>query len=129
MQVQNRLRCSREYAQVYRRKQVHVNKYLVMYIKPNGLDVTRFGFSVSKKVGKSVVRNRYRRRLKELCRRHLDQLEKGYDVVLVARPAAVNVNHEKLQRALRHLFHAAGLFGAKREKKLGKGTAEYGTGD
>lgn len=113
LQTKNRLRSSREYARVYRRKRVHVNKYLVIYSRPNELGRTRFGFSVSKKVGKSVIRNRCRRRLKEICRTHIEQMEKGYDVVLVARPAAAAAEHAKLQGAFRHLLHVAGLFRVK----------------
>ena len=57
---------------------------------PNGPAGARFGFTVSKKIGSAVVRNRVRRRLRALAAA-LDpsQVRQGYDYVLIARPAAV----------------------------------------
>ena len=62
---------------------------LTRAIAPNGTGETRLGFTVTKKVGKAVVRNRIRRRLKEAARKVFpSDCEAGYDYVLIARPAA-----------------------------------------
>lgn len=56
---------------------------------PNGLDHLRAGFTVTKKLGKAVTRNRIRRRMREAARRILPEYGlAGYDYVLIARPAA-----------------------------------------
>lgn len=56
---------------------------------PNGLVVARVGFTVTKKIGKAVLRNRIRRRLKEAARQVFpDHAAPGYDYVVIARPGA-----------------------------------------
>ncbi len=79
------LRNSREFHAVYKRGRSVVTKYIVMYYKKNDLDENRVGISVSKKVGKAVVRNRVKRLIKETFRLRADSIEKGYDIVFVAR--------------------------------------------
>jgi ribonuclease P protein component len=57
----------------------------------------RFGFTVSKKVGGAVERNRVRRRLREIVRRHAALLpQNGHDYVLIGRPAALAMPFERL---------------------------------
>jgi ribonuclease P protein component len=64
----------------------------------------RFGFTVTKKIGNAVVRNRIRRRLREAVRRVEDRAEKATDYVLVARRAALTLQFERLVTDLRSGF-------------------------
>jgi ribonuclease P protein component len=73
--------------------------------RPDG--VTRLGLTVSSKVGNAVVRNRIRRRLRELFRRRAQRLPAGLDVVLIARSAAAQVEAPALSAAFERL--ATGL--------------------
>jgi len=107
---ENRLRRRNDFTRVYRRGKSYANKYLVIYVLPNGREVNRFGFSVGKRVGKAVVRNRMRRRLRELCRLHVDLLTPGYDIVVIPRNPVLEVDYATIRSALRHLFHKAGIF-------------------
>ncbi|SMC00200.1 ribonuclease P protein component [Thermanaeromonas toyohensis ToBE] len=74
-----------EFRRVYRQGRRVGSRALVLYFRPNGGKLTRFGFSVSKRIGRSVVRNRCKRLLREACRRQLKLFRPGFDIVLVAR--------------------------------------------
>jgi ribonuclease P protein component len=61
---------------------------------------TRFGATVSRKVGGAVLRNRVKRWIRESCRRMQDQFPPGVDVVVVARPSAASAGYEPTAREL-----------------------------
>ena len=82
--------------------------------RPNDLPQARYGFIVSKRVGKAVVRNRVKRRLREIVRQ-LD-LKPGTDIVLSARPQAAQANFGALQTAVLSLLARAGLL-VRNDKK------------
>ncbi len=73
---------------------------LVLYCRPNGQKFNRLGLTVGTKIGKAVVRNKVRRRLKECYRLREDRLKTGFDLVLVARTKAAEVSYWDLDRHL-----------------------------
>ena len=85
------------------------DSYMVLYARRNREEKNRVGFTVSKKLGHAVVRNRTRRRLREAYRLHEDQLVRGYDIVVVARSAAVDADFAVLERAYLNLAKKAGI--------------------
>ncbi|MBO8127866.1 MAG: ribonuclease P protein component [Peptococcaceae bacterium] len=91
---------NRDFRKVFSHGKSKAGKSLVVYRLSNGSDKRRFGFSVSKKIGNAVVRNRVRRILKEICRLNEDQFEAGYDYVIVARPAVTKSNYHSLGQSL-----------------------------
>lgn len=70
---------------------------------------TRIGFSVSRRVGNAVVRNRVKRRLREVVRAMMATIAPGYDLVLTARPSAAEANLESLAREVQLLLRRARL--------------------
>ena len=103
MQFSESLKKNRQFQFVFRNGKSYANKYLVMYVKENGLDKNRIGISVSKKVGNSVVRHRVTRLVRESYRLHESIFNSGLDIVIVARPSAATVGYNEVESALLHL--------------------------
>ena len=103
MQFSESLKKNHQFQFVYKNGKSYVNKYLVMYIKENGLERNRIGISVSKKVGNSVVRHRVTRLIRESYRLHESVFNSGLDIVVVARSVAAQADYEKIESALLHL--------------------------
>lgn len=74
-------------------------RLMVVYCRRNGSKTSRLGLTVSVKLGHAVVRNRLRRRLREIYRAQEAQLLPGYDIVIVARSAAVEADFSALSRS------------------------------
>lgn len=92
-----------DFLKVYRRGKSYANKYLVMYILDNHSDKNRFGITVSKKVGNSVVRHRVTRLIRESIRLKGNEFVTGFDIVIVARNTAKGKNYRDIESALLHL--------------------------
>ena len=87
----------------------HGNSYLVLYARKNRTCTNRVGVTVSKKLGGAVVRNRVRRRLREVYRLHEQQFAPGWDIVVVARSRCVGADFGKLTHAYLSLAEKAGI--------------------
>lgn len=74
--------------------------------------VSRVGITVSRRVGTAVVRNRVKRRLREILRLEHPRLNEGWDVVIVVRPAAAAADFAALSAAALSLLQRAGLSAA-----------------
>lgn len=104
MEDKNRVKKRRDFTRVYQRGKSHAGKYIVLYRYKTRLDTYRVGFTVSKKVGNAVVRNKVRRRLKEIARLQPELFQPGRDYILIARPAAAQVTYRELERDLESLL-------------------------
>lgn len=84
----------RDFELVFKEGLSTASKHLVLYTRPNELNWSRIGLSVSKKIGKAVIRNRIRRLLREAARRVLVESSKNFDFVIVAKKAAAEAGLE-----------------------------------
>lgn len=85
------------------------NSHLVMYARPNRLGINRIGITVSKKLGHAVVRNRVRRRLREVYRLNEELFTPGWDIVVVARSRCIDAPFASIVKAYLALAAKAGI--------------------
>ena len=83
--------------------------FLVLYARKNRLDVNRVGITVGKKLGKAHIRNRTRRRIREIYRLNEVKFRPGWDIVVVARSRAVDAPFDKLTKSYLTLAQKAGI--------------------
>ena len=98
-----KIRKNIEFLNVYRHGKSYANKYLVMYVLSNKLDENRFGITVSKKVGNSVVRHRITRLIRECIRLQESNILTEYDIVIVASKAAKDKKYQDIESAFLNL--------------------------
>lgn len=101
-----------EFRRLYAKGASAVSPWLVIYCRKNTLGFNRLGITVSTKLGCAVVRNRIRRRLREIYRLGAEKLSCGYDIVVVARARAVNAPYKELETAF---FRLAAKLPIRRE--------------
>lgn len=83
--------------------------YLVLYVRKNRTDTNRVGITVSKKLGKAHVRNRIRRRLREIYRLNEEKFLPGWDIVVVARAKALDADFAAMTKSYLSLAKKAGI--------------------
>ena len=98
-----------DFKKAYNKKNSYGNRHLVLYIRKNNSSFGRVGFTVSKKVGKAVVRNRIRRRLKELYRQAEPSIPEGYDLIFVAKKNVGEISFKELKSAFFHILKISGM--------------------
>jgi ribonuclease P protein component len=76
-------------------------------------DQVRFGLATGKRLGGAVVRNRVRRRIREVLRVMAPSFQPGWDVLIIARPPIVGADHDALVGAVRGVLRSAGVLGGK----------------
>lgn len=99
------------------RSRGYCDGFLVLYARKNRTNRNRVGITVSKKLGHAVVRNRVRRRLREIYRLNEAQFLPGYDIVVVARSRAVEASFQELRESYLSLARKAGLLLPPEEKQ------------
>ena len=109
MKVRGTLKKNSDFRRLYAKGKSAVTPYLVVYTRPNRLGENRLGYTVSVKLGHAVVRNRVRRRLREIYRLNAAELKQGYDIVIVARSRAVGSEYRKLNAAFLRACESLGL--------------------
>ena len=103
-----------QYESIYNSGNYRANRDLVIRVLPNNLDFSRYGITVSRRVGKAVVRNRVKRRLREIIRQRA--LPPGFDIVFITRAAAATAGYAEMKKSAEDVLSQAGLLTGEHEE-------------
>ena len=110
LQREYRLAKRADFSKVYRFGKSAANSQFVVYAMNNGSNLKiRVGVSCSKKLGGAVVRNRIRRRIKEIMRLQMDRIVTRQDIIIIARKPCVELSYKEMERSLMHVLKRASL--------------------
>jgi len=111
MRKRFRLRANADFERLRREGRTLLHPLLVLSILPNGLEHSRFGFAVGRRLGKAVERNRIKRRMREVIRVRMQkgEIAAGWDVVFIARHPMREVSFHQVDEAIDLLLRRAGL--------------------
>lgn len=98
------LKKNREFQHVYRSGKSCATRIMVLVFSRTRRETLRVGFSVSKKVGNSVVRNRAKRRMRECFRQHMDEIARGYQFIFIAREGMAAASYAQIEKAMLYLL-------------------------
>jgi ribonuclease P protein component len=102
LKKQFRIRKQKEFDLIFKKGRKIKTRFLLIVFRENGLKSSRFAFIVSSKVSKkAVVRNKIKRRLREIIRLNFSKIRPGYDFIIVASPHAKEVDFHGLEQDLK----------------------------
>ena len=109
------IKLNRDFRFLYKRGKSAVSPVLAIYAKKTKNTSNRIGITVSTKVGKAVVRNRVRRRIREAYRINEGRFIDGCDVVIVARVRAASASFNDIEKNLLRLAASLGILREEKE--------------
>lgn len=106
----NRLRKKKDFEKLFKKGKSFKNGFLILRLVPNNLEASRFGFIISQKVSKSaVLRNKIKRRLRDITKQNIKELKKGLDITLLVLPGLEKKTFLETKETAISLFKKAGL--------------------
>jgi len=103
------LKSSSVFQRLYSKGKSSASHLLVIYCRKTKRNTSRVGITVSKKLGKAVVRNKIRRRIREIYRTNEDKFLPGFDIVVVARKDSPAATYRDLEKQFLHLAEKLGM--------------------
>lgn len=104
-----RVRENERFQEIRRQGRSYSDRLLVLCVSSNGLPYSRHGFSVSRRIGKAVQRNKIRRRLRESLRLRMEKILPGWDLVWIARTPIQSAEYGEMDAACARLLRRASL--------------------
>lgn len=108
---QHRLKKNKDFELVFKRGKTFDGKFLFLkIIKRNNLKVSRFGLVVGTKISKkATIRNKIKRRLRDVIRKRLEDIKSGFDVIIGAKTLVVDKSYQEIKEELEGLLEKAGV--------------------
>ena len=109
------MKYNRDFKRLYAKGNSVCGGYVVMYYRKAKVPYNVLGITVTKKLGKAVVRNRVKRLIRESSRLREDLINSGYYIVFVARNKSVDATFEKISHDMSFLLKKSGLISPSEE--------------
>ena len=106
----NRLKKNKQFSYIYKHGQTKHTSILSLSFVRTKFKPYKVGFTVSKKIGKSVVRSKVKRRMREAFRALMPNVNENFNYIFIARPGIENASFEEIQNAIKSVIQKAGLF-------------------
>ena len=110
MKIENRLKKRKQFNWTFKNGQKYHSKNLILFYNSHWSNDFKVGFSVTKKVGNAVVRNKVKRRLKEAVLKFENNIASKHTLIFVAKPEIVNVDFLDIVEEVQFLLKKTGLF-------------------
>ena len=112
MKKKNIIKSSREYTEIIKKCKFVKNPQFIIYYRPNN-EKNRYGISVPTKIGKANIRNKIKRRIKNIIDLNEISIQKTYDYVIIIRKGLLELSYQEIEISLLNLLKK---IGAKNEK-------------
>ena len=106
----SKLKENYEFRRAYKKGKSFVSPFLIIYATKNRRGETRLGITAGKKIGGAVQRNRAKRVITAAIRSCIENVQSGYDVIVVARSRILNEKSTSVAEVLKRQFKAAGIW-------------------
>ena len=117
MKVTVSIKKAREFSYIYKKGRYYVGKHIILYMLTGDQGINSVGITASKKVGKSVIRNRMKRLVKENYRFYEPYIFIGYRLVFVVRSVSKLPLYKDINREMKFLFKRAGILDLEKWEK------------
>ena len=97
------IKSSREYTEIINTNKCKRNKYFSVYYRKNN-DKNKYGITVPKKTGTAVIRNKIKRRVKNIIDNNKNIVQKGYDYVIIVKKGIVDLTYQDMEKELLKLL-------------------------
>ena len=102
---ENYLRSKKDFNNVFKKGKTIAGKLVFLKITKNNLDINRFAFIISSKISKkAVIRNKIRRRLREIIRNDFNNIKTGFDIIIIVKPEIVGKNYQEIKNDLENFL-------------------------
>lgn len=96
---------TKDFENVFRGGKAKAGKLVFLKFLKNNLNISRFGWVVSLKISKkAAIRNKIKRKLREIVRHNLSNIKPGFDIIIVAKPEIINKNYQDIKNDLENLL-------------------------
>ena len=103
------LKLNKEFRRAYKKGKSAAGPSMVIYAYGSKGRTSRLGLTVSTKIGKAVIRNKIRRRLREIYRTNREMIKDGYDIVIVARHRSRSAGYRELEEEFKRIAEKLGI--------------------